>query len=281
MKRIIYTLAIISVGLFAQDIDSNQTQQTLSPVTELAVDTNATQEVGVEQNATAKEAEANTEQDSMAEATEQNATVEATEVSLEQNGTDENGTSLVEQSETVVPKTQFEKSFPNHIAYKFYSKGVEALYRGDYKAAYSNAMKARAIYDIKEGQLGVIPLPYLPGFVKETAYSPKRFYYKIVKFQPYELRKLIIKAKLISPPIASVVIKKRSTSTDVIVRNFGDLPLDGFKLFINDKEVVGYDKINPNEEKIYSYDSADKIYRLSFTEEYGFAPQSMTIAEEE
>jgi hypothetical protein len=77
------------------------------------------------------------------------------------------------------------------------------------------------------------------------------------------------------------VIKKRSTSTDIIIRNYGDLPLDNFKILINSKEVVSFDKINPNEEKTYTYDFSGKIYEVSFKEEYGFGADSIMINEEE
>ena len=301
MKKIVYIAAILGLSLFAQEgvEDLNQTQESVSqemvPQVVENVEQNQTtvQEVApqevvpqvvenVEQNQTTVQ-EVTPQEVAMEDANSTALTEDANNTTVAQ---DENITSLeesntLEQNQTVVSHSQFEKSFPNHIAYKFYKKGVEALKEGDYKKAYENSMNARAIYNIKKGQYGVIPLPYLAGFLKETSYTPKRFYYKIIEFKPYELRKLIIKSKLISPPIASVVIKKRSTSTDIIVKNYGDLPLDGFGITINNKKVVSYDKINPNEQKIYSYDSSETVYTISFTEEYGFAPESMNIEEEE
>lgn len=176
----------------------------------------------------------------------------------------------------------FEKLFVNHSAYIYYSKGVEELYKSNYKSAYENAMKAKEIIDNTDNiNEQIIALPYMPSFVRETAYSPKRIYYKIVKAKVYELRKLIVKAKLISPPIASVIVKKTSTYMEIIIRNFGDLPLDEFELLINEKSMVKYDKILPNDKKTIRVDIVEEFHEISFKEKYGFAPSSIMLSEDE
>ena len=188
----------------------------------------------------------------------------------------------VEVQEQVRNMNAFEKLFVNHSAYRYYAKGVQELYKNNYKEAYDNAMKAKAIIDNTQAKgEQVIALPYMPNYVRETGYTPKRIYYKTVKAKPYELRKLIVKAKLISPPIASVIIKKTSTYMDVIVKNYGDLPLDEFELLINDESIVIYDKILPNEQKITKVDIKEEFYEISFKEKYGFAPKSIMLSEGE
>ena len=176
--------------------------------------------------------------------------------------------------------SEFEKLFVNHIAYNYYKKAITALYSDNYKSAYENAMRAKDIVDNTELNTSTIALPFMPSYVRETAYSPKRTYYKIVKEKEYKLKRLVVKAKLMSPPIASLVIHRTSTTTDIILRNHGDLPFDDFKVLVNDKQIALYEKLLPNEEKIIKINRAPKLYEVSFKEKYGFAPKSFMITEE-
>ena len=178
--------------------------------------------------------------------------------------------------------SEFEKLFVNHSAYIYYLKGIEELQIANYKAAYENAMKAKAIIDnTNKPNEQVIALPYMPNYVRESSYTPKRIYYKTVKAKPYELKRLITKAKLISPPIASVVLKRTSTYIEVITRNYGDLPLDEFELLVNEDSIVKYEKILPNEQKITRIGVAPNLFEISFKEKYGFAPKSIMLSEGE
>ena len=178
--------------------------------------------------------------------------------------------------------TAFEKLFVNHTAHIYYTTAINELYQSNYKAAYENAMKAKAIYDNTDDNVSqVIALPYMPSFIRESGYTPKRIYYKMVKPKSYELKRLITKIKLISPPIASVVLKRTSTYIDVIIRNYGDLPLDDFELLLNDESIAKYEKILPNEEKAFRIESSPILYELAFKEKYGFAPNSILLSEDE
>lgn len=176
--------------------------------------------------------------------------------------------------------SEFEKLFVNHTAFNFYKTGILSLYQGDYKSAYENAMSAKDIVDNTELNATTIALPFMPSFVRESAYSPKRTFYKIVKQKEYKLKRLVTKAKLISPPIASVVIHRTSTTIDIILRNHGDLPFDEFEVLVNEEPIAMYEKLLPNEEKTIKIQSAPKLYEVSFKEKYGFAPKSFMLSEE-
>ena len=178
--------------------------------------------------------------------------------------------------------TPFESLFVNHMAYLYYNKGIQALYKGDYKTAYNFAMKAQAITDNTEQEKDLtIALPYLPNYVRESAYAPKRIYYKIIKYKPYELKRLITKTKLISPPIATISLNRTSTYISMHIKNFGDLPLDNFEVLLNDKLIAKYDKILVGEDKIIRINKAPILYEISFKEKYGFAPQNITLSEDQ
>ncbi len=245
MKNVLNILMIVSLHLsLAYGADATQ-----------SVDTNATLVESVEQNTTV-------------ESVEQNTTVE----SVEQNAT-------IEEKKEM---SEFEKLFVNHSAYNYYEKAIESLYKSDYKAAYKNAMSAKEIVDNTDADASqTIALPYMPNYVRESGLTPKRIYYKIVHSKPYELKRVVIKAKLISPPIASVVIKRTSTFMELIVRNYGDLPLDDFEVLLNDESLAKFEKILPNEQKIIRIDKAPTLYEISFKEKYGFAPGSMMLSEDE
>jgi len=176
--------------------------------------------------------------------------------------------------------SEFEKLFVNHIAYNYYKNGINSLYEGDYKKAYENAMNAKEIVDNTDLNTTTIALAFMPSYLRESAYSPKRIYYKIVKQKQYKLKRLIVKAKLISPPIASLVIHRTSTTIDVILKNYGDLPLDEFEVFVNEQSIAFYEKVLPNEEKTIKIQKAPKLYEVSFKEKYGFAPKSFMLEEE-
>lgn len=178
--------------------------------------------------------------------------------------------------------SEFEKLFINHSAHIYYIKAIDELQKANYKVAYENAMKAKVIFDnTNEGESQVIALPYMPSYIRESSYTPKRIYYKVVKPKPYELKRLITKTKLISPPVASVVLKRTSTYMEVITKNYGDLPLDEFEVLLNDESIVKYEKILPNEQKITRVELAPSLYEISFKEKYGFAPNSIMLSEGE
>ncbi|SFV75279.1 hypothetical protein MNB_SM-3-7 [hydrothermal vent metagenome] len=174
--------------------------------------------------------------------------------------------------------TQFQKLFVNHIAYRDYQKAIDEMYKKEYKKAYSYAMHAKSIYP--QNKRSLIALAYMPSYLRESAYEPKKIYYKIVIYKQYELDRLVTKIKLLSPPIPSVIVKRTSTYMDIIIRNYGDLPLDEFALVIDGKKVITYNKILPNEEKVYRYESAPIMHEIGFNERYGFAPKSIVINEE-
>jgi len=197
----------------------------------------------------------------------------------------------INDENTTIPMTEevseqdispFEKLFVNHMAYLYYNKGIEALYKDNYKDAYNFAMKAKAIMDNTEDTKDLtIALPYMPNYVRESAYAPKRIYYKIIKYKPYELKRLITKAKLISPPLAAITLNKTSTYISLHIKNYGDLPLDDFEVLLNDKSIVKYDKILVGEEKTIRIDEAPVLYEIAFKEKYGFAPNSITLSEDQ
>jgi len=193
---------------------------------------------------------------------------------------DDNSTNTVDKVEQTYESSlsSFEKLFVNHSAYRYYLDGIKMLYEKNYKSAYEFAMKAKMIYDnTLEKENLAIALPYLPSYVRESSYSPKRIYYKMVKYRDYELKRLIVKAKLISPPIASIIINRTSTYVNIVIKNYGDLPLDDFEVLINDESIASFEKILPNEEKKVRVESSPILYELSFKEKYGFAPKSIML----
>jgi len=204
----------------------------------------------------------------------------AWDAELNNNGWAEQNVTVAENEVKSKKLSEFEKLFINHTAFNYYKTAIMALYADDYKNAYENAMKAKEIVDNTELNSTTIALPFMPSYVRETSYSPKRTYYKIVKQKEYKLKRLITKAKLISPPIASVVIHRTSTTIDIILRNHGDLPFDNFEVLVNDERIALYEKLLPNEEKTVKIEKAPKLYEVSFKEKYGFAPKSFMLEEE-
>ena len=285
-KNILRLFLLFGLTLFAQETPTDTNATTEQPTAVAQTDVNITAaQIATIQN---QDANATAEQNSLAQSdlnatTDQNLTIDQTQnTDLNQTTpiatTDENNATKKEQENTL---TQFERSFPNHIAYDNYQKAIKNLYKGDYKTAYDYAMKARDIYDINKTEQQVIPLPFIPNFAKESPYSPKRVYYKVIEYKPYELNRVIKKIKLLSPPIPSVILKKRSTMIELDVTNFGDLPLDNFEIFINGKKVESFYKIEPNQTKNVFLDDIDEIYEITFKEQYGFAPGNITINEAE
>lgn len=178
--------------------------------------------------------------------------------------------------------SSFETIFSNHVAYINYHEAILSLYNGDYKQAYQNAINAKSIFDNTNAEdKQFIALPYMPSYVREGPYGPKTIYYKIVNYYPYELKRLITKVKLVSPPIATVVINRGSTSITLSVKNFGDLPLDEFEVMLNDEQIAFFETILPNEEKSIRIEGAPKLYEVAFKEKYGFAPDSFILSEDE
>ena len=184
---------------------------------------------------------------------------------------------FLQAKETPQSMSKFEKMFVNHLAYINYNDSINALYNNDYKKAYTLAMEAKNIF--KQDETKLIPLAYMPSYLRETAYAPKKIYYKVVVHKTYELHRLVTKIKLMSPPMASVVVKRSSTNIEIIIRNYGDLPLDNFELLIDGQSIIKYNKINPNDEKRYIYEKAPQIHEIAFHEEYGFAPNAIVINE--
>ena len=222
----------------------------------------------------------------LAEEVDTNITIEDANLSLVDVNIDavDFNVSIDENITTIknIELSDFEKLFVNHTAYIYYRNGINDIYLGNYKSAYANAMKAKDIFDNTDDvENQVIALPYMPSYLRESAYTPIKIYYKIVKPRQYELKRLITKAKLISPPIASVVIKRTSTYMEIILKNYGDLPLDDFEVLLNDESISKYEKILPNELKTLRVELAPKLYEISFKEKYGFAPNSIMLSEDE
>lgn len=186
---------------------------------------------------------------------------------------------LKQSADTNRTFTKFEKTFVNHTAYNHYKRAIEYMYQADHTNAYSEAMSAKAIYENFETNED-INLPYIPGYIRENAATPKRIYYKIIEPHNYELKRLITKIKLLNPPIALVTYIQTSTYVDITVQNVGDTPLDNFLVEINYEKVKNFEKIIPNQVVTYRYNSSTKIDSLSFTEEYGFAPEPIEFIEE-
>jgi len=200
----------------------------------------------------------------------------------------DSNTTLNDINKTVEPKIQqkqkvytlFEKTFVNHIAYNHYENAIKLMYQKKHKEAYAEAMKAKDVYDNIAKKEQTINLPYIPGYIRESAQTPRRTYYKIVKQKTYELKRLIRKIKLLDPPIPFVVLNQTSTYIDVTVTNFGDTPLDNLVVEINFEKAAVFDKINPKESKTVRFDKSMNIEQISFTEEYGFAPAQIDLTQE-
>ncbi len=188
---------------------------------------------------------------------------------------------IVNEENTERTYTKFEKSFVNHIAYNHYKKAVDFMYEKNHTEAYDEAIKAKEVYDNslnKDEQ--VINLPYVPGFVRESAQTPKRIYYKIMKEYEYEIQRLITKIKLLNPPIPFIILNKTSTYIDITIVNYGDTPLDKFEIDINYETVKVFDKINPKAKKTFRVNKAMEIEQISFKEAYGFAPKLIEFTQE-
>ena len=204
---------------------------------------------------------------------------------VDTNVSDTNTTSIAKVEVVPTPTkskekyiSQFEKSFINHIAYNKYKKAIKFMYDKKHKEAYKLAAEAKELY--KDNKENVIDLPYIPGYIRENAHTPRRIYYKIIKQQEYEINRLIRKIKLLNPPIPMIVFNKTSTYIDITITNVGDTPFDKLAIEINYEPVVVFDKIEPNETKTYRYNSSVQIETISFKEEYGFAPNSIEFEQE-
>ncbi len=191
---------------------------------------------------------------------------------------DLNNTVEVEESKERL-YTKFEKTFTNHVAYNHYQKAIELMYEGDHKQAYNEAKAAKAVYDTDEANQKII-LPYIPGYIRESAQTPRRTYYKIVIEELYELKRLIRKIKLLNPPIPLVILSKTSTYIDVTVQNVGDTPLDNFVVEVNFEEAATFANIKPNESKTVRYNNTEVLEQISFREDYGFAYKTIEFTEE-
>jgi len=174
----------------------------------------------------------------------------------------------------------FEKLFVNHLAYNHYKKAIKLMYEKKHKLAYKEAMIAKNMYDNSLKKEKIIDLPYIPGYIRQSAQAPRRVYYKILKKQVYEIDRLIRKIKLLNPPIASIVLNKTSTYIDISITNDGDLPFDNFIIEINYEKVASFDKIAPKETKTFRYYIDSNIEQISFKEEYGFAPAPIELTNE-
>jgi len=194
---------------------------------------------------------------------------------------DSNTTSQVISDKKILELSKFEKQFINHIAYNHYTNAIKFLYAKDHKKAYEEAMKAKDIYNNEDNtKEQKIVLPYLPGFLRQSAQTPSRIYYKIYRDKNYELKRLIRKVKLLSPPIALVTFDQTSTYIDIKIKNVGDLPFDNFTVEINYEEVKTFDKIIPNQEVTFRFYTVDKVEAISFKEAYGFAPKAIEFTQE-
>ena len=177
--------------------------------------------------------------------------------------------------------TQFEKTFINHIAYNHYKNAMKYMFDKKHKEAYEEAMKAKKVYDNSLNEKAqIIDLPYVPGYVRESAQTPRRTYYKIVKKHVYELKRLIRKIKLLNPPIPFVVLNQTSTYIDITVKNFGDTPLDNLIVEVNYEKAASFDKIYPNKSKTVRFNKTMNLEQISFSEEYGFAPALIEFSQE-
>ncbi|MCK5294090.1 MAG: hypothetical protein KAJ49_05510 [Arcobacteraceae bacterium] len=205
--------------------------------------------------------------------------------SVDQNSSiladDSNNTNNI-QTQKVDNKTytQFEKMFTNHIAYNHYKKAMKLMYEKKHKEAYEEAIKAKDVYNnsLKENQ--VIELPFIPGYIRESAQTPKRTYYKIIEEHIYELKRLIRKIKLLNPPIPFVVLNQTSTYIDITVENFGDTPLDNLIVEINYEKVATFPKIYPLKSETIRYHKTMNLEQITFTEDYGFAPSTIEFSQE-
>lgn len=176
--------------------------------------------------------------------------------------------------------TKFEKSFVNHIAYNHYEKAVKLMFNKQHKLAYEEAIKAKDIYDNTTSKEKLIDLPYIPGYLRESAQTPSRIYYKIIKQNEYQINRLIRKIKLLNPPIPMVIINKTSTYIEIKVTNYGDTPLDKFAVEVNYETLKVFNKIYPKKTKIFRVNKSVNIEQLSFKEEYGFAPKTTEYTQE-
>lgn len=284
MKRLLFILLISNsvafgawFGLFGDDKkeETKQVETTVeAPETNVDVEVPVT-DVPVEADAVVTdEVEENTEV--VSDSQESNETTQTQESVTEENNVslEETTTSVSDEDKRKLSK--FEKTFIYHVAYNHYKDAVKLLFEKDHKEAYRHAMAAKAIYD-NEAKGKEIVLPYIPGYIRESAQTPRRIYYKIFQTQNYELHRLVRKIKLLNPPIPMVVLKQTSTFVDIEVQNFGDLPLDKFSIEVNYEDATTFDKVNPGETKVYRYHRAVELENIRFGEEFGFAPKEITF----
>jgi hypothetical protein len=192
------------------------------------------------------------------------------------NTKDTNNSSIDDSNKTL---SSFESKFVNHIAYRHYDKAVNLLYKKQYTKAYNEAISAKLLFNNEDKKEKLISLPYMSSYLRESGFAPKTMYYKIIENKPYQLKRLLTKIKLLSPPIPMIILKKTSTNIIVEVSNQGDLPLDEFDILINDTKVHRFDKINVNKMKSIKIDFNGIIEKITFKEAYGFAPKSIQIVE--
>lgn len=175
--------------------------------------------------------------------------------------------------------SDFEKKFVNHIAYNHYKKAIKLLYEKEQISAYKEAYKAKEFFDNSLDNRDIV-LPYMPGYLRESAQTPKRIYYKILVERDYELTRLIRKIKLLNPPIPLVVLNQTSTYIDITINNSGEVPLDNFVIEVNYEKVAEFDRVYPNQSQTYRYNQSVLIEEISFSEAYGFAPAAIELSNE-
>ncbi len=304
MKKLLFILVFLNSVAFGGWFSSDEKKEPVpvemeTTVEETTVDENSVEETTVEEDSVDTTNEVVTTEDVDTTTTEEVATTEDTEdanittteslneeISTEdilnpQESEDMNTTEETEEEviDTTRKFSHFEKTFVYHVAYNHYKKAIKHMYAKEHKEAYDEAIKAKNIFLNQKNNK--IALPYMPGYVRENAQTPRRIYYKIIEEQNYELTRLIRKIKLLNPPIPMVILNQTSTYVDIQIQNLGDVPLDKFGIEINYEKIITFDKINPNETKTYRYNKTVQLEQLTFSEEYGFIPMPIEFAIEE
>ena len=177
---------------------------------------------------------------------------------------------------------EYKKMLPNHQAYNYYKMSKYAFEKENYIVAYKYAIKAKSLYNNKNSRS--IKLPYLPDFLRESAFAPKRILYQFMDVKGYEVDRLIKKIKLLAPPVAFVTINRTGSSFIIMVKNMGKLPLDQFGVLINKKYNHMFNQIKPDESSSYTLNidlSTNSLDSILFSEEHGFVPKEIEFSKEE
>lgn len=173
--------------------------------------------------------------------------------------------------------TDNKKADNSKPAYELYKDALALYADKEFDEAYEKASKARDLFEA-DGENPNITIEARPKYIHEGAFSPDKKQYEIKEYKnDYEVNRLIKKIKLLNPPMAFVKLSQTDESISVEVTNVGSMPLDNFTIKLDSKDFTIFPIIDKGESKHKVIYMKDKYTNISFSEEDGFAPTSISV----